>query len=263
MTGVFRAPRWPPGTSRLSTSGLSSSQRSVCCVADRVVLLRRQGEDGCGRLVRAGREPLDLPVGRPDQVARVRDADVLAVQIGADVGQLGVGGRRLDEPLLCQQRGERAAGGLPVGVDEPAAARLRASQLLGLPHRPGEVAERVVDEDDLEAERRRGLLGLGQGRRVPEEEPAAVEHQHDGWTARRRGNGFGGFLGRRRLAVLLPAARPRREPAEEKRSAEEECSQRGMLPCLRCGWGTRLVCSVRSARISFGRVWRGSITSSM
>ena len=37
----------------------------------------------------------------------------------------------------------------------------------------------------------------------------------------------------------------------------------GMLPCLRFGWATRLDCSIRSALISFGRVWRGSITSSM
>jgi len=38
---------------------------------------------------------------------------------------------------------------------------------------------------------------------------------------------------------------------------------RGIFPCLRFGCGTRLDCSIRSALISFGRVWRGSITSSM
>jgi hypothetical protein len=36
-----------------------------------------------------------------------------------------------------------------------------------------------------------------------------------------------------------------------------------MLPCLRFGWATRLVCNVRRARISFGRVSAGSMTSSM
>ncbi len=36
-----------------------------------------------------------------------------------------------------------------------------------------------------------------------------------------------------------------------------------MLPCLRLGCSTRFVCRVRSARISFGRVWCGSMTSSM
>ncbi len=37
----------------------------------------------------------------------------------------------------------------------------------------------------------------------------------------------------------------------------------GMLPCLRLGVSTRLVCSVSSARISRGRVSCGTITSSM
>ena len=37
----------------------------------------------------------------------------------------------------------------------------------------------------------------------------------------------------------------------------------GMLPCLRLGVSTRLVWSVSSARISFGRVSCGTITSSM
>jgi hypothetical protein len=37
----------------------------------------------------------------------------------------------------------------------------------------------------------------------------------------------------------------------------------GMLPCLRFGWATRFDCSIRSALISLGRVWRGSMTSSM
>jgi hypothetical protein len=37
----------------------------------------------------------------------------------------------------------------------------------------------------------------------------------------------------------------------------------GMLPCLRFGPGSRLVCSVSSAVISFGRVSCGTITSSM
>ena len=40
-------------------------------------------------------------------------------------------------------------------------------------------------------------------------------------------------------------------------------SYSGMLPCLRFGCATRLDCSIRSALISFGRVWRGSMTSSM
>ncbi len=40
-------------------------------------------------------------------------------------------------------------------------------------------------------------------------------------------------------------------------------SHRGMLPCFRFGCSTRLVCSVRRARISFGRVSWGTITSSM
>ena len=44
---------------------------------------------------------------------------------------------------------------------------------------------------------------------------------------------------------------------------EPSATYSGMLPCLRFGWSTRLVCSMRRARISFGRVWRGSITSSM
>ena len=40
-------------------------------------------------------------------------------------------------------------------------------------------------------------------------------------------------------------------------------SYSGMLPCLRLGCATRLVLSVSSAAISFGRVSRGKITSSM
>ena len=46
-------------------------------------------------------------------------------------------------------------------------------------------------------------------------------------------------------------------------SPSRRAAYSGMLPCLRFGWSTRLVCSMRRARISFGRVWRGSITSSM
>ena len=52
------------------------------------------------------------------------------------------------------------------------------------------------------------------------------------------------------------ATRPRRCPAERRLYS-------GMLPCLRFGWATRLDCSMRSALTSFGRVSRGSITSSM
>ena len=37
----------------------------------------------------------------------------------------------------------------------------------------------------------------------------------------------------------------------------------GMFPCLRFGPASRLLCSVRSAMISFGRVSCGTITSSM
>jgi hypothetical protein len=36
----------------------------------------------------------------------------------------------------------------------------------------------------------------------------------------------------------------------------------GMLPCLRCGPGSRLVCSASSAVMTFGRVSWGTITSS-
>ena len=42
-----------------------------------------------------------------------------------------------------------------------------------------------------------------------------------------------------------------------------ERGHRGMFPCLRFGRSTRLVWSVSSARISFGRVSCGTITSSM
>jgi hypothetical protein len=46
-------------------------------------------------------------------------------------------------------------------------------------------------------------------------------------------------------------------------SSPHATSYSGILPCLRFGCGTRLLCSIRSALISFGLVSRGSITSSM
>ena len=57
-----------------------------------------------------------------------------------------------------------------------------------------------------------------------------------------------------------------RDDRADRQDAEEDqlvAFQSGMFPCFRFGCSTRLVCSVRRARISFGRVWRGSITSSM
>ena len=57
-------------------------------------------------------------------------------------------------------------------------------------------------------------------------------------------------------AMIAPTA----EDAEEDQLV---ALHSGMLPCLRFGCSTRLVCRVRSARISFGRVSCGSITSSM
>ncbi len=57
--------------------------------------------------------------------------------------------------------------------------------------------------------------------------------------------------------------RPRRSAATSTPRQPRSRSYSGMLPCLRFGCGTRLLCSIRSALISFGRVSRGSITSSM
>ena len=54
-----------------------------------------------------------------------------------------------------------------------------------------------------------------------------------------------------------------RSPRSRARAAQRRCSQSGMLPCLRFGPCTRLVRSVSSAAISFGRVSCGTITSSM
>ena len=54
-----------------------------------------------------------------------------------------------------------------------------------------------------------------------------------------------------------------RADAEDAEEDQLVALHSGMFPCLRFGCSTRLVCSVRRARISFGRVWCGSITSSM
>ena len=67
----------------------------------------------------------------------------------------------------------------------------------------------------------------------------------------------GGAVGGREAAQRRTRPRPPRCPETAGRPYS------GMLPCLRFGWSTRLLCSMRSALISFGRVWRGSITSSM
>jgi len=74
------------------------------------------------------------------------------------------------------------------------------------------------------------------------------------------------------VVTITPGARPVVDAGDPERLRPRGGDARlphvlgiysGMLPCLRCGWATRLVCRVRSARISFGRVSCGSITSSM
>ena len=80
---------------------------------------------------------------------------------------------------------------------------------------------------------------------------------------------------RRRTALLLPLHRPRQPDVEQDlrrprlrarlRLAPAFLSpvaQRGMLPCLRFGFGSRFVSETSSAEIRTGRVRRGSITSS-
>ena len=46
-------------------------------------------------------------------------------------------------------------------------------------------------------------------------------------------------------------------------SSSSECPYSGMFPCFLGGLRSTLVDSIDSAAISFARVWRGSITSSM
>ena len=54
-----------------------------------------------------------------------------------------------------------------------------------------------------------------------------------------------------------------RVPSQAPVCAESAPAYSGMLPCLRLGCATRLVSSVSSAVITFGRVSCGTITSSM
>jgi hypothetical protein len=87
-----------------------------------------------------------------------------------------------------------------------------------------------------------------------------------GMTTLTRGTeGIGGhFL----PALTKPATRSRRYAANPLRKASAGAAYRkrrvysGMFPCLRFGVSTRFVCSVSSARISFGRVSCGTTTSS-
>ena len=63
------------------------------------------------------------------------------------------------------------------------------------------------------------------------------------------------------------AARSRSDVRKRRRTGDTPSSARqltykGMLPCFRCGFGSRFVSAVSSAEISTGRVRRGSITSS-
>src|SRR3954454_22631281 len=66
-----------------------------------------------------------------------------------------------------------------------------------------------------------------------------------------------------RDAVQLHVRKVAPLPDGSKKSRTTWNAYSGMLPCLRFGWSTRLDCSMRRARISFGRVWRGSMPSSM
>jgi hypothetical protein len=67
----------------------------------------------------------------------------------------------------------------------------------------------------------------------------------------------------RAATTTVNAPKPIGAPSAEGASARAAGCYSGMLPCLRFGCSMRLVCSVRSARISFGRVSWGTITSSM
>jgi hypothetical protein len=69
--------------------------------------------------------------------------------------------------------------------------------------------------------------------------------------------------------VAKAAMRRMRTAVKLRMAIQPPCRRRitvaysGMFPCFRLGVSTRLVCSVSSARISFGRVSWGMITSSM
>ena len=67
------------------------------------------------------------------------------------------------------------------------------------------------------------------------------------------------------LAIAIAVYEAWREGRIDATSVGSRIAPRysGMLPCFRFGRSTRLVCSVRRARISFGRVSCGTITSSM
>ena len=135
--------------------------------------------------------------------------------------------------LQCDRDGRLARAGRP---HDPQGRRDQAGQLPAPARRVQAV--QVVD-------REAGLRGLGVGGHL-----RSLLHRGDTSAAAD--------------ALLSPALTPPAEAGDGARAAASRAgAQSGMLPCLRCGPGSRLVCSVSSAAMSFGRVSCGMITSSM
>ena len=116
------------------------------------------------------------------------------------------------------------------------------------------VPEQGVDDDAARAARDRvaGLQGLDENLGALAE-PAAERREP-------------GEVGEHGLELRLPGLDRREDAVGVPRAiggdAVARDRHRGMLPCLRLGVGSRFARCISSARIRYGRVVRGSITSS-